>query len=301
MQNAEVSGEAASVTAKVAVLVSSCDRFFDAWRPFAAFWRKHWTGDRLPWPVFLVVNRLEVRSGWLTPLAVGADRGWSDNLRLVLERVEADYLLYLQEDYFLTAPPDAARLRRNGGVHGSRSRGFAVPACDATRLRRGAMADCAGRRQGLERDSGGIAVARAVAGGVLAADRIVGGVAGRESAWDFEAQAAERLRPLRAWTVTGGTAAADALPYLSSAVVRGLWTPEARVLCGKRGEDRAGMPGDLCGEQSGLPPTPRAGPVAAAAGAVAATMAAWADGALKAEEGNAVSLTANRRTLMLRV
>ena len=93
--------------AAVAVLVSSCDRFFDAWRPFAGFWRQHWPREALPWRVYLIVNELGVRSDWLTPLSVGRDRGWSDNLRLVLERLEVDYLLYLQEDYFLTAPPEA--------------------------------------------------------------------------------------------------------------------------------------------------------------------------------------------------
>ena len=108
MQKSE--DEEARLASKAAVLVSSCDRFFDAWKPFATFWRKHWPTGRLPWPVFLIVNRLAVRSDWLTPLAVGADRGWSDNLRPVLGRIDADYLLYLQEDYFLTSAPDAAVL-----------------------------------------------------------------------------------------------------------------------------------------------------------------------------------------------
>ncbi len=44
----------------VAMVVSSCDAFFDAWRPFAFFFRKHWSD--CPFPVFLIVNRLRVRS-----------------------------------------------------------------------------------------------------------------------------------------------------------------------------------------------------------------------------------------------
>ena len=227
--------EAEGGAARVAVLVSSCDRFFDAWKPFAAFWRKYWPLDRLSWPVFLVVNRLQVRSDWLTPLAVGGDRGWSDNLRLVLERIDADYLLYLQEDYFLTAPPDATRLAALVDR-------MAAEAVDLLCLR--AMPPGYGAEEwmivpGSDGDLSGIPAGSPWRGRLQAAfwrrTALLETLQAGESAWDFEAQAAERLRPLRAWTVAAGTAAADALPYLSSAIVRGLWTPEARALCSEQG------------------------------------------------------------------
>ena len=215
------------------VLVSSCDRFFDAWRPFAGCWRRHWPAKTLRWPVYLIVNELEVRSDWLTPLAVGRDRGWSDNLRLVLGRIESDYLLYLQEDYFLTAPPDADWLEaalarmRTGRVDllclramppGYGAEAWPPVANSGERLReipagspwRGRLQAAFWRRETL-------------------LDALRAG----ESAWDFEANAGERLRGLRAWTVTGE--GGEALPYLSSAIVRGLWTPEARGLCAEQG------------------------------------------------------------------
>ena len=216
-----------------AVLVSSCDRFFDAWRSFAGFWRRHWPAQTLRWPVYLVVNELAVRSDWLTPLAVGRDRGWSDNLRQVLGRIESDYLLYLQEDYFLTAPPDtdwlaaalawmrAERidllcLRAMPPGYGAEDWPL-VPGGDG-RLRaipegspwRGRLQAAFWRREAL-----------------------LGALRAGESAWDFEANAGERLRGLRAWTVTGE--GGDALPYLSSAIVRGLWTLDARRLCAEQG------------------------------------------------------------------
>src|SRR5438132_18161 len=40
----------------VAAVVSSCDAFFDTWRPFFFFFRKHWSD--CPLPVFLIVNQL---------------------------------------------------------------------------------------------------------------------------------------------------------------------------------------------------------------------------------------------------
>ena len=225
----------AQVAPKVAVLVSSCDRFFDAWKPFAAFWQKHWPTDRLQWPVYLIVNRLEVRSGWLTPLAVGTDRGWADNLRRVLERIDADFLLYLQEDYFLTDAPDVARL--SGMVDRMKTESV-----DLLCLR--AMPSGYGAEDWPRVPEGNGGLSEIPAGspwrGRLQAafwrrTALLDALRAGESAWGFEAQATERLRPLRAWTVAAGTEAANALPYLSSAIVRGLWTPEARRLCAEAG------------------------------------------------------------------
>lgn len=224
--------KSADAPPRVAVLVSSCDRFFDAWRPFAAFWRRHWPARDLPWPVFLIVNRLPVHSEWLTPLSVGKDRGWADNLRLVLPRIEADYVLYLQEDYFLTQPPDFARLAAMAAAMWAR---------DADLLCLRAMPPGYGaeawppvpesRVEGLSEIPAGSPWRGRLQAALWRRTALLEALRPGESAWDFEARAAERLRPLRAWTVTAGTGAADALPYLSSAIVRGLWTPEARRLC----------------------------------------------------------------------
>ena len=87
-------------TSSVAVLVSSCDSFFDAWRPFSVLFRKFWPD--CPFKIFLIVNQLRIRSSLLQPIAVGPDRGWSSNLQLALTQITHPYVLYIQEDYFLT-------------------------------------------------------------------------------------------------------------------------------------------------------------------------------------------------------
>ena len=61
----------------IAIVVSSCDAFFDAWRPFAAFLQKFWAD--CPLEIFLITNELELRSSRIRALAVGEDRGWSSN------------------------------------------------------------------------------------------------------------------------------------------------------------------------------------------------------------------------------
>src|SRR5437868_14300551 len=92
--------ELKAFASSVAVVVSSCDSFFDAWRPFVFFFRKHW-GD-CPFPVFLIVNRLKVRSAIIQPISVGPDREWASNMATALASISHPYVLYFQEDYSLT-------------------------------------------------------------------------------------------------------------------------------------------------------------------------------------------------------
>src|SRR2546423_11627672 len=92
----------------VAVLVSSCDAFFDAWKPFAAFLGIFWRD--CPFPIQLITNDLGLRSTRIAALTIGPDRGWSSNLQRALDRIPQPYVLYFQEDYFLTAPVETEQL-----------------------------------------------------------------------------------------------------------------------------------------------------------------------------------------------
>ena len=215
---------------RFAVLVSSCDAFFDAWRPFVFFFRKHW--PRCPWRVFLIVNELDVRSDWLTPIRVGRDRGWADNLRVALEEIDADYLLYFQEDYFLTAPVNVARLAADcafcleRGVDHLCLKELPLPEV-ATWPRAGdgredlaiIPADSPWRTR-LQ-----VALWRRAA--------LLDALRPGENAWDFEACGSARTRGRFSLTYT--SAGDLPLPYLASAIVRSLWTPAALQLCAENG------------------------------------------------------------------
>src|SRR5205085_6158728 len=95
----------------IAILVSSCDAFFDAWRPFAFFFRKYWTD--CPFPAYLITNELHVRSSFLRAIRVGQDRGWASNLIQALQQIDAARILYFQEDYFLQRLVDREQLARD--------------------------------------------------------------------------------------------------------------------------------------------------------------------------------------------
>jgi len=207
----------------VSIVVSSCDAFFDAWRPFAFFFRKFWPD--CPFPVNLIVNELSVRSDFVRAIAVGEDRGWASNMQSALRRIETPYVLYFQEDYFLTGPVNEAQLASDI-AYAMEQDAASFCFCDLSLLepefgrstdeRFALMPDVSKGRTRLQvtlwnRDT-------------LASLLVPG-----ENAWQMEARGSERTCGLRMFSY----ARQDAVPirYLMSAIVRGLWTPEALGLC----------------------------------------------------------------------
>ena len=208
----------------VAIIVSSCDAFFDAWRPFVFFFRKHWSD--CPFPIFLIVNRLRVRSNFLQPITVGPDRNWASNMQVALARVVQPYILYLQEDYFL-----------NGSVKRGQ---LASDLADA--FERDAASFCFYGRSTLEHDF----VLLNVRFGIVPRDSdgrtrlqvtlwkkdvLQSTLRPGESAWNMEARASGRTRDFLALSYMRRDNVP--IPYLMSAISRRLWTPEAISLCRK--------------------------------------------------------------------
>ena len=206
----------------VAIVVSSCDAFFDAWRPFVYFFRKHWRD--CPFPIFLIVNQLRVRSTLLQPIAVGPDRGWASNMQAALAQVSKPYVLYFQEDYFLNGEIKREQLASD----------FAYA------FERDAASFCLYGRSQLEpdfvaindrfgivpRDSDGRTRLQAT---LWKKEVLCSALRRGETAWNMEARASERTRDLFALSYMRRDNVP--IPYLMSAISRGLWTREAIALC----------------------------------------------------------------------
>ena len=77
----------------------------------SAFLEKFW-GD-CPLDIFLLTNELEVRSPRLRSHRGRARSRLVEQSLRALERIAHPYVLYFQEDYFLTAPVDRAQLARD--------------------------------------------------------------------------------------------------------------------------------------------------------------------------------------------
>ncbi len=211
---------------KIAIVVSSCDAFFDCWRPFAFFFRKFW-GD-CPFPVYLVVNELRIQSALIRARAVGADRGWASNMQIALPQIQESHVLYFQEDYFLSAPVRREQLAADLAYAMEhkvdsfcfRARSDLEPDFQPINDRFGIV----------PRESDGRTRCQVT---LWKRDALLSVLRAGENAWDMEARGSERTREMLALSYS--TRENPVIPYLMSAIVRGLWTPEALQLCREHG------------------------------------------------------------------
>lgn len=95
----------------LAVVISSCDYYCDCWKPMAYSVNKHW-GD-CPFPIYLITNFKKPNLPGISIINVGEDKAWGNNLHRVLEQVPVQYILLLQEDYFLTSKVDTSAIEKH--------------------------------------------------------------------------------------------------------------------------------------------------------------------------------------------
>ena len=210
----------------VAILVSSCDASFDAWKPFTAFLKKFWPD--CPLQVFLLTNQLQVRSPQIRRIAVGPDRGWSSNLLSALPQIAHDYLLYLQEDYFLTGPVQTSQLAQD---FREAIDAEAAALCFRARSEPDPDFQPLNDRFGVvPLDSDGRTRCQVTFWQKEALQSIL---REGETAWDFEARGSVRTQQMRILSYRGREN--TPIPYLMSAISRGLWMPEAIELCRAHG------------------------------------------------------------------
>jgi len=206
----------------VALVVSSCDAFFDAWRPFYAFLEKFW--ENCPLDIFLLTNELEIRSPRMRSIALGEDRGWSSNLNSALEQIAHPYLLYFQEDYFLTAPVDNLQLALD---FAEVIEAGADSLCFRARSKFDADFKPLNERYGVvPLDSSGRTRCQVTLWKRNALQSIL---REGETAWNFEARGSARTREMQILSYRSRENAP--IHYLMSAISRGLWMPEAIALC----------------------------------------------------------------------
>ncbi len=218
--------ELKAFASSVAIVVSSCDAFFDAWRPFLFFFRKHWSD--CPFPVFLIVNRLRVRSGIVQPISVGPDRDWASNMQIALASISQPYILYFQEDYFLNGPVKNEQLAQDFAYAFERD---AASFCFFPRSHLEPDFEPLNDRFGVvPRNSDGRTRLQVT---LWKKEVLQATLRPGETAWNMEARASERTQDL---LVLSYSQRRDLpIPYLMSAIVRGLWMPEAIALCQQAG------------------------------------------------------------------
>jgi len=218
--------ELKAFASSVAVVVSSCDAFFDAWRPFVFFFRKYWSD--CPFPVYLINNQLRVHSNIVQPISVGPDQNWASNMMVALGAIRHPYILYFQEDYFLNG---AVRIDQLAEDFGYAFDNDVASFCFYARSQLEPGFRPLNDRFGVvPRDSDGRTRLQVT---LWKKEVLEATLRPGESAWNMEARASERTRDLLSLSYLQRRDAP--IPYLMSAIVRSLWMPQAIALCQQAG------------------------------------------------------------------
>ncbi|MGZ3900045.1 MAG: hypothetical protein ACXVP4_07355 [Bacteroidia bacterium] len=92
------------------VLVLSCDKYADVWKPFFAFFDKYWPD--CPYPVYLGTNYKEFFHPLVTQVFSNKKSTWSEELDIILRQLPGKYVLIILEDYFIYEPVNNDEINR---------------------------------------------------------------------------------------------------------------------------------------------------------------------------------------------
>ncbi|MBL7910349.1 MAG: hypothetical protein JNJ41_04805 [Bacteroidia bacterium] len=88
-----------SVNNNFCVLVMSCDKYHDLWSHFFYFFDKYWKD--CPYPVYLATNSKSFTHKNVKVINSNCVSTWSEETAIVLDKLPHDYIIYLQDDYFI--------------------------------------------------------------------------------------------------------------------------------------------------------------------------------------------------------
>ena len=91
----------------VTILVSSCDKYSKLWGIFFQMLFKNWPSLKTynsSTPIVLVSNTMTYSDPRITNILSPAELKWTGNVGHALAQVKTKYVLYLQDDYFITNP-----------------------------------------------------------------------------------------------------------------------------------------------------------------------------------------------------
>ena len=94
----------------VAVLVVSCDKYHDLWKPFFTLFFRYW--QDCPYPIYLGSNHSVYNDSRVKTITVGDDIDWSHSFRRMLEHIPHKYVIILLEDYLVYKHVDTDRLNK---------------------------------------------------------------------------------------------------------------------------------------------------------------------------------------------
>ncbi len=95
---------------KISVLVNSCDKYEDAWKPFFHFFKKHWSA--CPYKVYLNTESKQYVDDDIEIHTINSRKGisWSKRLKNALKQIDTEYIIFLLEDFFFLDDVDQGEI-----------------------------------------------------------------------------------------------------------------------------------------------------------------------------------------------
>jgi len=213
----------------VAVAISSCDKYRDLWIPFFTLFFRYWPD--CPYPVNLITNFEAYPDARVRSLRMGKDKNWSYIFAGALRQIREPLVLIMMEDYLLDRPVDTQRIRRL--VDYMRSKGAAcirllpVPGPDLL---------CADNAQVGEIRKG-VKYRLSLQAAIWDRLTLLKLLRWGESPWELERLGTKRTEALEApfLSVRRDLPEGPPLDYVCTALVHGMWLPDAVKLCEKEG------------------------------------------------------------------
>lgn len=95
---------------KTAVLVLSCDKYSDLWRPFFEIFWKRWPD--CPYPVYLGSNHKTYSDPRVRAVLAGDDKSWANSVRGMLDQINVSRVILLLEDFIFLRDVDTKAIER---------------------------------------------------------------------------------------------------------------------------------------------------------------------------------------------
>lgn len=84
---------------KTPLLVISCDKYADLWKPFFTLFFHQWPD--CPYPLYLGSNFKTYPDERVIPITIGDDISWTSGVRQMLNHINAEYIILFLEDFLI--------------------------------------------------------------------------------------------------------------------------------------------------------------------------------------------------------
>jgi hypothetical protein len=221
-----------------ALLVLSCDKYSDIWQPFFDFFFKYWSD--CPYPIYLGSNEKTFAHEKVTTLLSGAERDWSTDTLAILHQIKEKNIIILLEDYFVYANPDKKLLEKSINLLDEHNAVFLRLACFPSDHFQDYAYD-------FMKNEPDFVITRKEAryrvnlqAGIWNREKLIKLIVPGESPWAFETQGTQRSREtdetyLGMKETKGVRHVHGPIPYLCTALSRGVWMRDAIELCEQHG------------------------------------------------------------------